>query len=254
MTANTPLTRRGLSRLIAAATLAGAGRAGAQPAGPYELTPTHFTTVATLALGAAEMTAQPFKVLALDLGRAAGGDGRAAPIAGVIGLELFERFTVTLDYAARQLSLSLPQAEPIPGGAPIRFSGDMPLVQASIDGRAGWFSLDTGNTGHVILFKAWVEASGLPAWFEVSVDAPGVGVGGALALRQGRAGGLSLAGVSRPALPVLLAGEHMGSLSSRAQAGNIGQSVLSHYAVTFDYAHERVRLDEPAKTIGIDGR
>jgi hypothetical protein len=209
-------------------------------------TPTRFTKVATLALGAAELTGQPFAVLELDLGPATGPDGRPAPIAGVIGLELFERFTVTLDYAARRLSLSLPGTEPIPGGAPIRFSADMPLARASLDGREGWFALDTGNTGHVILFKAWVEASGLPDWFEVSVDAPGAGVGGAVAFRQGRAGGLSLAGVSRPALPVLLAGDHMGSLSSRGAAGNIGESVLSHYVVIFDYAHEKVRLDAPS--------
>lgn len=206
-------------------------------------TPTRFTKLARLALGDAEMTGQPFVVLDLDLGQALGSDNRPAPISGIIGLELFERFTVTLDYGAGRLRLRRPGLEPIVGGAPIRFTGDMPLVNASIDGRDGWFALDTGNNTDVILFKPWVDAKGLPSWFEVTVDAAGAGIGGPVAFRQGRAQGLSLAGVARPPLPVLLAGDHTGALSSRAEAGNIGESVLSHYAVTFDYAHERVRLD-----------
>jgi Aspartyl protease len=205
--------------------------------------PTRFTRVAKVALGAAEMTDQPFVVLELDLGQALGPDNRPTAISGIIGLELFERFTVTLDYAAQRLSLRLPGPEPIAGGAPIRFTSDMPSAEASLDGRGGWFGLDTGNNAGVILFKTWVEAKGLPAWFEVAVDAPGVGIGGPVIFRRGRAGGLTLAGASLPGMPVLLAGDHLGALSSRAEAGNIGESVLSHFAVTFDYAHERVRLD-----------
>jgi hypothetical protein len=206
-------------------------------------TPTRYTKVAKLDLGEAEMTDQPFVVLDFDLGQALAADNRPAAISGIIGLELFERFTVTLDYAGGRLGLRRPGPAPIAGGAPIRFTNDMPIVEASLDGRAGAFALDSGNNTEVILFKAWVEAKGLPSWFDVTVDATASGVGGAVSFRQGRAGGLSLAGAARPALPVLLADDHAGGLSSRAEAGNIGESVLSHYAVTFDYAHERVRLD-----------
>jgi hypothetical protein len=222
--------------------LSGAGFSSGAGAGQ---TPTQFTKVASLTLGEAEMTDQPFVVLQLDLGQAMGADGKPTPISGIIGLELFERFTVTLDYARGRLALRRPQSDAIAGGAPIRFTSDMPLAEASVDGRGGWFGLDTGNNAGVILYKAWVEARGLPAWFEVTVDAPGTGVGGAVTFRRGRAGGLTLAGATLPALPVLLADDHMGALSSRAEAGNIGESVLSHYVVTFDYAHERVRLDRP---------
>src|SRR6185503_18977674 len=71
-------------------------------------TPTRFTKVASVVLGAAEMTDQPFVVLQLDLGRAMDFAGRPTAISGIIGLELFERFTVTLDYAAGRLELRLP--------------------------------------------------------------------------------------------------------------------------------------------------
>jgi hypothetical protein len=49
---------------------------------------------------------------------------------------------------------------------------------------------------------------------------------------------------------VLLAGDNMGGLSSRAEAGNIGESVLSRYRVTFDYRHERMWLDPRAAADG----
>jgi hypothetical protein len=213
-------------------------------------TPTQFTKVAKLELGEARMSDQPFVVLQLDLGQAADAQGQPAPIAGIIGLELFERFTVTLGYAAGRLRLSAPAPQADTSGAPIRFTSDMPLARANVDGRAGWFGLDTGNNTDVILYRAWVAAQGLPAWFEVSADVAGSGVGGPVAFRRGRAGALSLAGVEVKGVPVLLPGENMGGLSSTSEAGNIGESVLSHYQVTFDYAHGRVRLDPPAAAIG----
>jgi hypothetical protein len=215
--------------------------------------PTQYTKVATLDLGEARMSDQPFIVLQLDLGQAADGQGRTAPISGIIGLELFERFTATLDYAAGRLTLSMPSPKTEAPGVPIRFTSDMPLIQASVDGRAGWFGLDTGNDTDVILYRAWVAAVGLPAWFEVSADVAGAGVGGPIAFRRGRAGALSLAGVEVKGVPVLLPAENMGGLSSTSEAGNIGESVLSHYVVTFDYAHERVRLDLSGTPIASPG-
>jgi hypothetical protein len=216
-------------------------------------TPTRYTKVAKVTLGEAEMRDQPFVVLQLDLGQAAAPGGGMAPISGIIGLELFERFTVTLDYAAGRLELRLPALEARASGAPIRFTSDMPLALASVDGRSGWFGLDTGNNTDVILFKAWVEAKGLPAWFEVSVDTSGAGVGGALSFRKGRAGVLALAGREVAGLPVLLAGDNLGGLSSKAEAGNIGESVFSRFRVTFDYAHERVSLDPPREAVAAGG-
>jgi hypothetical protein len=209
-------------------------------------TPTQYTKVASLELGEARMTDQPFIVLHLNLGVAADAQGLPVPIAGIIGLELFERFTVTLDYAAGRLTLRAPEAETEAAGVPIRFTNDMPLVQASVDGRMGWFGVDTGNNTDVILYRTWVEARGLPTWFEVSADVAGSGVGGAVAFRRGRAGALSLGGTEVQGVPVLLPAEDMGGLSSTSEAGNIGESVLAHYLVTFDYAHERLRLEAPA--------
>jgi len=212
-------------------------------------TPTRYTKVARLELGEAAMTDQPFVVLQLDLGQAADAQGSPAPIAGIIGLELFERFTVTLDYAGGRLALSAPAPQAAAPGVPLRFTSDMPLVQATIDGRDGWFGLDTGNNTDVILYRAWVAASGRPAWFEVSADVAGAGVGGAVAFRRGRADALSLAGMEVKGVPVLLPAENMGGLSSTSEAGNIGESVLAHYRVTFDYAHQRLRLEAPAAPV-----
>ncbi len=68
-------------------------------------TPTTFTSVRKVAIGRAEMLAQPFTVLDLDLGKVSGSNGRKIPIAGILGLEFFERFTVSLNFPLREVTL-----------------------------------------------------------------------------------------------------------------------------------------------------
>jgi hypothetical protein len=40
------------------------------------------------------------------------------------------------------------------------------------------------------------------------------------------------------AIRIMLASDNAGSLSARSEAGNIGDSILSHFTVTFDYRAE----------------
>jgi hypothetical protein len=94
-------------------------------------TKTQFTRVKALALGNAVVSDQPFTVLAdLDLGMVM-NQGKQQPIAGMLGLELFERFGITMDYKGRAATLQLPwrficHANAI--AVPLRFTNDMPLV------------------------------------------------------------------------------------------------------------------------------
>ena len=68
-------------------------------------TRTAFTRVKIVSLGEAEMFDQPFVVLYEDLGSALDAHGHKVPIAGILGLELFERFTITLDFMKGDLEL-----------------------------------------------------------------------------------------------------------------------------------------------------
>ncbi|HEV2530589.1 pepsin/retropepsin-like aspartic protease family protein [Phenylobacterium sp.] len=212
--------------------------------------PTAYAKVARLRVGAAEVVDQPFVVLALNLGQGIGRDGAMKPIAGIIGLELFERFAATLDYGRGELRLCpFAAAAGADGGAALRFSDDMPLAQGALNGVSAWFDLDTGNNGDAILFKAWVMAHGRAAGLApAGGPVTGSGVGGDVSFRRSRAPRLSLAGAEITGLDVLLAGDGMGSLSGRFEAGNIGESVLSRFTVSFDYARERFWLSAPGSS------
>jgi hypothetical protein len=211
-------------------------------------TATQFTKVERLRVGEAELREQPFLVLDINLGQAAGSDGQRAPVVGLIGLELFERFAATLDYQGHELRLCrFADASPAVG-APIRFSDDAPLAEGALDGRKGWFNLDTGNNQAVIVFKSWADAVGLSPTL-VGATAGGSSVGGTLAFKSAKGRKLSLAGGEVTAPDLLLAGENMGTLSARAEAGNIGETVFSRFTVSFDYHQARVAL-EPAGAAG----
>ena len=203
-------------------------------------TATAFTRVRSVKVGGAVMAGQPFVVLHLDLGSVMDARGRSAPIAGILGLELFERFTVGLDFPGRRCTLRI--AGDDGGGAhgavvlPIRFTSDEPLVGARIDGHPGSFGVDTGNNVGLIVFRRWLGESGVSLLFSERDGASGSSVGGQVSFRDARAKSVWLGGLALGDVPVSVSDMQFGSLSSRSEAGSIGTPFLSRFCVTFDYA------------------
>ncbi len=84
--------------------------------------------------------------------------GPRPPKAGWLGLELLERFALTLDPVSRTLTLrplSIPRPAPSGVMLPLRFTEDAPLVDCTIFGAAGECMLDTGNAGPTIVAATW---------------------------------------------------------------------------------------------------
>jgi hypothetical protein len=198
--------------------------------------------VASLRVGDAEVLGLPAQVRALSA--AANDRGQAPPRAGILGLELFERFAVRIDQRGKIVGLRpLGRPGPPPRGAPLRlvFAEDAPLVTGSYRGVQGDFMLDTGNAGATIVEDFWARAHGLTGVLK---------------------GGLALAGsaLSRGDVgigPFALAGETVsyygpaerGSEYTRAVAGVYGQPLLSRFNATYDYRRRRVWL-EPLEEVG----
>ena len=165
---------------------------------------------------------------------------------GVLGVELFKRLVVQVDYAGRALTLSDPATFDRPSAAqslPLTFFGHFPGIVASLDGIEGQFWLDTGNRGGLVLHAPFVEAHGLANRYRASAEtAIGWGIGGPAQGRLARGGRLALGalGVDGPVLRLPLA--HDGPLAMRHVAGNIGGEILSRFVVTFDYARRVVHL------------
>ena len=76
-----------------------------------------------------------------------------------------------------------------------------------------------------------------------AVGMEGSSVGGDLKLEKDHIQSFTIGGFDLGAMEVLLSSDTAGSLSSRAEAGNVGNSILSRFVVTFDFRSGRIFFD-----------
>ncbi len=206
---------------------------------------TSYTKVHDTALGQAHVRDLTYTVLPYPFGFYERGDG--APIAGILGLEMFERFAITFDYDHDALRLApydqgeAPEA--LQGDAvTLRFTDDMPLVTAQQDGHAGTFGIDTGNAGYVLTFPQWAGRYGIAARYAAGLPIPTGGVGGLFIAHVAHAQQLVLGQQRLDNVVAMLTREDAGATGNPSEAGNIGQDILSRFNVHFDYRRQQMVL------------
>ena len=207
-------------------------------------TPVRYTRVDSMTLGDARIDRQSF--LVLPMSPAVTDRGDQPPIAGLLGLEVLERFAVDIDFKRKQMTLqAFTHAKP-PSGAtvlPLRFTDDMPLIDATLDGKAGTFGIDTGNSGPLMLFPQWAERHGLTAYYNAGLAMPSGGLGGTFTVHSAYIRSLRLGARDvHGDLVGLLTPEHAGATSNPSEAGNLGMSVWHHFRIRFDYRRMRLYL------------
>jgi hypothetical protein len=173
-------------------------------------------------------------------------DVEGVQVDGVLGVELFKRLAVQIDYALRELSLAEPAsfvAPPHAQSLPLTFFGHFPGIAAEIDGVGGQFWLDTGNRGGLVLLAPFVEQHRLADRYPTTAPTTiGWGIGGPARGRLARGGRLVL-GAARVDAPVLrLPIDNGGALAIRHVAGNIGGEILRRFVVAFNYSRRQVHL------------
>ncbi|MGH8144840.1 MAG: aspartyl protease family protein [Rhodanobacteraceae bacterium] len=219
----------------------GAGRGYGAGAGSIAVSYTH---VDKLQIGDAEIDDQSF--LVIPLSNVTTDLGKHPPIAGILGLEVFERFAVTLDFASRRLTLQPFASTSPPANAhalPIRFTDDMPLVRATLDGQPGIFGVDTGNHGPLLLFPKWAAKHGLSRYYRAGISVVGGGQGGMFTSHMAWIRSLRVAGLDVPAdAPGILTPKGVGATSNPSEAGNLGLLVWKHFMVQFNYRHGEMYL------------
>jgi hypothetical protein len=199
-------------------------------------------------IGSAIIQNQIANVLAISK---IGNDRGTRPArAGILGLELFERFAVQLDRTAKTLTLTpLERFQGVTGGQtiPIRFTDDSPEAVGTFNGISGDFMLDTGDAAPAIIYGHWGQEHGLSAALSEGVQWSGVGVGGEFPVRLSR-GDLTLGPLSLPREVVSYRGvaKH-GDNSTQQLAGVIGESSLYRFNMTYDYGHQVVWIDPEPK-------
>ena len=178
-------------------------------------------------------------------------------LAGILGVELFERFAMELNYRAQTLTFRPLAGAPEGHGAgvPIVFTDDSPLFPAKIDGIVGDVSLDTGNSGTLVVQGLWADAQGLtPRLEREGIQSVGFGAGG-MSKNLSTYADFEVAGARFMHMPATYQKDAKGAFSSRAEAGNAGNDVYANFTLSFDYRRNTVWFDPvPAHQIPSRGR
>jgi hypothetical protein len=195
--------------------------------------------VERLEIGGLQMENQIINVIPL------GGAGLAN--GGVVGYELAKRSVVTIDYGLHRITFTKPESFRPPAGAtrlPLRFAAKTSiLVDASVDGSAGEFDLDTGSSGSLFLHRPFAEQSGLLQKYGSGTKESVSGVGGEAGAvffvpSQFAIGSLT---PSNTVAGIMLS--KTGGGAQEYVAGNIGNAILRQYKVTLDYGNGAVYLE-----------
>ncbi len=203
-----------------------------------------YLRVKELRIGEAVMSDQHFYVLPFSY--ATLERGTRAPLAGLLGLEVFERLRVRIDYRGKTLTLRRLGDDAAPPdqavALPLFFEDDMPEVEGRIDGRPGVLALDTGNGSSMVIQPVWARAQGLAAQLKRGLETVSYGAGGASTNWASRIERLQLGELAIERPIARYAEDTAGSFSSRTEAANVGTEVLAHFVVEFDYARGQVWL------------
>ena len=221
----------------------GAGASGGSGMGTIS---TQYTYVRSVRIGSAELIDQHFLVIPYPYSFYE--RGKQTPLAGILGLECFERFAIRLDYGDRTVTLTpllayRHERRGATANLMFEYQEDMPVVNAAADGFPGLFGTDTGNAGTLILFGDFLKRTGMLARYSGGQKTFGQGTGG---INMGHAQTLrrfSIAGYALHEVAANFTQMTNGSFASRTEAGNMGFSILSHFIPAFDYSTGTLYLD-----------
>ncbi|HEX3462778.1 MAG TPA: aspartyl protease family protein [Candidatus Elarobacter sp.] len=203
-----------------------------------------YAQVHSLRIGGAEITGFPMFVIPYGKDFTDRGPGQP-PLAGILGLEIFERFAVTMDYHRHTLRLQdfrtfTPPARDV--AVPLYFQEDMPLAYAQADGVRGLFGVDTGNSGPIFLFGDFLKHHGFFARYANGAEGQSGSSGGIVHSSTYRLHEFTFGGLTMHEFVTGFVVQQKGSFSSRTEAGNFGYDVLSQFTLTTDYRRGRMYL------------
>jgi len=225
-----------------------AGEGGAGPS-RYDVAETSGLTISIAGL---EYTGQSAAVIALDSIEAQVG----RPLDGLVGLDLFKRYVVEIDYLDSKIRLCDPQTYTYAGAGeslPLTLRDGHFFVTARIEmpGRPpleGQFVVDTGGVlVTAVLTTPFSQSNNLPASNQKRIlDKSLSGLGGETRLLVCRATSFTLGHLSIRAPVVYVSQDTGGALASSDYEGLIGSEILRRFRVIFDYAHGRLILEPNA--------
>lgn len=225
-----------------------ASRLGLKPEGSATLNaggasvPAKVVKVATVNIGGLTMSDQMFAVIDTPLTK--NHDGI------FFGDLLLENLPIRIDFEKQQITFYSKQAFRYTGNGtavPTRSQDGILLAQATVDGVAGLFGIDTGDMYSLSLYAAFVKQHKLVEHYRPKIQGyAGQGWGGADHGFYTRVDTLQLgnAEVVRPI--TVLSTDAREAQSSANVAGNIGLRILRQFNIVFDGPHGKMYLEKNA--------
>jgi PDZ domain/Aspartyl protease len=224
---------------------------GAGAAGPntYEVSQ---TSGLTIALARATFARQNAAVMSLGLVEEQFG----RPVDGLVGLDLFLKYVVEIDYAAKQLTLFDPQSYVYSGtgesvSLTLRHGHFFVPAKIEIQDRGelvGQFVVDTGGCMMTAIVTApFAQRNKLPFPAQKTIlDRSISGLGGETRLLIARASHFKIGSSVLPAPIIYISQDKGGALASSEYEGLIGTEILRRFKVIFDYPRRRLILERNA--------
>jgi len=180
------------------------------------------------------------------------------PVDGIVGAPLFEAYVVQIDYVNHVLRLFDPRKYELTGKqdiVPIRITNRQPFVNGMITKDDGTsvianLAVDTGADSPLSLNTPFDTRNGLPGHGGIKAT-NGTGLGGIAPDVYGRLKNLKIGKSSFPDIPTFFSLATRGQEASDKYDGTIGNYLLAHFVVTFDYQHNKMIL-QPA-SVGTTG-
>jgi len=230
-------------RLKLQGNLTGTGGAGPNP---YEIS---LASGVSIDLGGLKFNDQMVHVISLESLEAIGG----SRLDGLVGIELFTRYVVELDYAAHQVTLRDPRTYKYSGSGesvPLTLRDNHFFVPGKLEmpdrkGIDGNFIVDTGGAPiTLVLTSPFAKSHTLPALNQKAIfDGSLSGLGGQTKLLVTRGTSFWLGRLALREPVIYLSQDQGGALANADFDGLIGGEILNRFKVIFDYARGRLILE-----------
>lgn len=170
------------------------------------------------------------------------------PVDGALGLEVFQKYVVQHDYSRRELTFYDPATYTYSGPGesfPFERDGDIPVIDATFDGIAARFAVDTGARSALILYGPFVAANKITEKYHATFQGvSGWGIGGPVRSYMVRSQSLKIGKVELHDLIARLSLNKSGATASSGKAGLIGPDVLKQFTFICDYARSRLIFEK----------
>lgn len=174
-------------------------------------------------------------------------------IDGVLGVDLFYRYVIRIDYPGRIVTLYDPSGFVYRGKGmvvPLKFEDaavfPADIIVGSHDPIPASLEVDLGTYSGLRFYSPFAKRHSLPAAESSTVSSFDFGIGGEFPVRLGRVDTLKIGGLAIDRAIAIFPAAQSGATTTEKHAGTVGGGVFSRFILTLDFPHHQMMM-EPAE-------